>query len=234
MKSAKLNLVIFSAMAVFSFSSCNDNDKRGENDQMLNDSIQMAEENRLEQERMDFENNSVFAMVQEDTVLTAFTTNLESNEMNWTFLEEEGPYTVFAPTNMAYENLSQEERDALTDPQNMQENSAKLYYLVVDEELTEENLRQEIETAEWTFILTSMQGEEINATLEGDDIILTDPEGNTATIIETDLAASNGVIHIIDEVIVPSDVTMNEAGNMNNNQNRNNSSAGDTTTTGGM
>ena len=234
MKSAKLNLVIFSAMAVFSFSSCNDNDKRGENDQMLNDSIQMAEENRLEQERMDFENNSVFAMVQEDTVLTVFTTNLESNEMNQTFLEEEGPYTVFAPTNMAYENLSQEERDALTDPQNMQENSAKLYYLVVDEELTEENLRQEIETAGGTFILTSMQGEEINATLEGDDIILTDPEGNTATIIETDLAASNGVIHIIDEVIVPSDVTMNEAGNMNNNQNRNNSSAGDTTTTGGM
>ena len=232
MKSAKLNLVIFSAMAVFSFSSCNDNDKRGENDQMLNDSIQMAEENRLEQERMDFENNSVFAMVQEDTVLTVFTTNLESNEMNQTFLEEEGPYTVFAPTNMAYENLSQEERDALTDPQNMQENSAKLYYLVVDEELTEENLRQEIETAGGTFILTSMQGEEINATLEGDDIILTDPEGNTATIIETDLAASNGVIHIIDEVIVPSDVTMNEAGNMN--QGKNNTSASDTTSTGGM
>ena len=232
MKSAKLNLVIFSAMAVFSFSSCNDNDKRGENDQMLNDSIQMAEENRLEQERMDFENNSVFAMVQEDTVLTVFTTNLESNEMNQTFLEEEGPYTVFAPTNMAYENLSQEERDALTDPQNMQENSAKLYYLVVDEELTEENLRQEIETAGGTFILTSMQGEEINATLEGDDIILTDPEGNTATIIETDLAASNGVIHIIDEVIVPSDVTMNEAGNMN--QGQNNTSASDTTSTGGM
>ena len=232
MKSAKLNLVIFSAMAVFSFSSCNDNDKRGENDQMLNDSIQMAEENRLEQERMDFENNSVFAMVQEDTVLTVFTTNLESNEMNQTFLEEEGPYTVFAPTNMAYENLSQEERDALTDPQNMQENSAMLYYLVVDEELTEENLRQEIETAGGTFILTSMQGEEINATLEGDDIILTDPEGNTATIIETDLAASNGVIHIIDEVIVPSDVTMNEAGNMN--QGKNNTSASDTTSTGGM
>ena len=133
---------------------------------------------------------------------------------------------------MAYENLSQEERDALTDPQNMQENSAMLYYLVVDEELTEENLRQEIETAGGTFILTSMQGEEINATLEGDDIILTDPEGNTATIIETDLAASNGVIHIIDEVIVPSDVTMNEAGNMN--QGKNNTSASDTTSTGGM
>ena len=114
----------------------------------------------------------------------------------------------------------------------MQENSAKLYYLVVDEELTEENLRQEIETAGGTFILTSMQGEEINATLEGDDIILTDPEGNTATIIETDLAASNGVIHIIDEVIVPSDVTMNEAGNMN--QGKNNTSASDTTSTGGM
>ena len=133
---------------------------------------------------------------------------------------------------MAYENLSQEERDALTDPQNMQENSAMLYYLVVDEELTEENLRQEIEAAGGTFILTSMQGEEINATLEGDDIILTDPEGNTATIIETDLAASNGVIHIIDEVIVPSDVTMNEAGNMN--QGKNNTSASDTTSTGGM
>lgn len=229
MKSTKLNLVIFSAIAVFSFSSCNDNDKRGENDQMLNDSIRMAEENRLEQERMEFENNSVFAMVQEDTVLTVFTTTLESNEMKQPFLEEEGPYTIFAPSNAAYETLSQEEKDALTDPQNMEENSAKLYYLIIDEELTEENLRQEIETAGGTYVLTSMQGEEINATLEGDDIILTDPAGNMATIIETDLEASNGVVHVIDRIIVPSDPTINEAGTMD--QDQNNGSASDTTAT---
>lgn len=217
MKSTKFYLVLLSVMTAFSFASCNDNDRRGENDQMRNDSIRMAEENRLEQERMDFENNSVFAMVQEDTVLSTFSGNLESNQLSRTFMEEEGPYTIFAPSNQAYQSLSQEERTAWGDARNLQENSARLHYLIVDEELTEENLRQEIEAAGGTYVLTSMQGEEINATLEGDKIVLTDGAGNKATIIESNREASNGVIHVIDGILKPSDLSVNQAGTMGNN-----------------
>lgn len=229
MKTTKMILGVFSAMAMILLSACNDNNRKNDTDQMLNDSIQMAEENRLEQERMDFENNSLFAMVQEDTVLTTFSRNLESNDLSQTFLEDEGPYTVFAPSNVAYNNLSQEERDAFSDAGKMQENSARLYYLFVDEELTLEELRQEIEAADGSYTLTSMQGEEITATLENDQVVLSDASGNEATITESDVDASNGVVHVIDEVLEPSDVTVNEAGDLN--KHGNNTTASDTTAT---
>jgi len=231
MKPTKLFLVTLSAIAAFSFSSCQDNNKRSENDLRMNDSIRMAEENRLEQERMDFENNSVFAMVQEDTVLSTFSGNLQKNQLSRTFLEEEGPYTIFAPSNEAYQALSQEERDALSNAQNMQENSARLHYLIIDEELTEENLRQEIETAGGTYVLTSMQGEEISVSLEGENVVLTDAAGNKATVVESNRDASNGVIHVIDGILKPSDLTINEAGNVNRNQNQNNTARDTASTT---
>lgn len=229
MKTTKMILGVFSVSALLILSACNDNNRRNDADQMLNDSIEMAEENRLEQERMDFENNSLFAMVQEDTVLTTFSRNLESNDLSQTFLEDEGPYTVFAPSNVAYNNLSQEERDAFRDTGKIQENSARLYYLFVDEELTLDELRQEIEAANGTYTLTTMQGEEITATLENDQVMLSDASGNEATITESDVDASNGVVHVIDEVLEPSDVTVNEAGDLN--KNRDNTTANDTTAT---
>ena len=216
MKFSRFIIVIFSATALLSFSSCNDNDRKAENDQMLNDSIRMAEESRMEEERMERENTSVFAMVQEDTVLTTFSGNLESNDLSQGFRENEGPYTIFAPSNEAYEGLSAEEREAYNDPLNMQENNARLYYLVIDEELTAEDLRSEAEANNGTYTLTTMQGEDLIVTLDGDTVVLTDPSGNKATIVEMDIDASNGVVHVIDAVLVPSDVTSNAAENMNN------------------
>lgn len=230
MKSTRFVIGLFSAMAMVSFSSCNDNDRKADNDQMLNDSIRMAEENRLEQERMERENSSVFAMVQEDTVLTTFSGNLESNELSQDFMENEGPYTIFAPSNVAYESLSAEEREMYNDPMNRDENNARLYYLVVDDEITAADLRSEVQANNGTYTLTTMQGEDLIVTLEADAVVLTDPSGKKAKIIETDIDASNGVVHVIDAVLLPSDVTANAAGNMDNTRKADTTA----TNTGGM
>lgn len=230
MKSTRFVIGLFSAMAIVSFSSCNDNDRKADNDQMLNDSIRMAEENRLEQERMERENSSVFAMVQEDTVLTTFSGNLESNELSQDFMENEGPYTIFAPSNVAYQSLSAEEREMYNDPMNRDENNARLYYLVVDDEITAADLRSEVQANNGTYTLTTMQGEDLIVTLEADAVVLTDPSGKKAKIIETDIDASNGVVHVIDAVLLPSDVTANAAGNMDNTRKADTTA----TNTGGM
>jgi len=230
MKSTRFVIGLFSAMAMVSFSSCNDNDRKADNDQMLNDSIRMAEENRLEQERMERENSSVFAMVQEDTVLTTFSGNLESNELSQDFMENEGPYTIFAPSNVAYQSLSAEERETYNDPMNRDENNARLYYLVVDDEITAADLRSEVQANNGTYTLTTMQGEDLIVTLEADAVVLTDPSGKKAKIIETDIDASNGVVHVIDAVLLPSDVTANAAGNMDNTRKADTTA----TNTGGM
>ena len=230
MKSTRFVIGLFSVMAMVSFSSCNDNDRKADNDQMLNDSIRMAEENRLEQERMERENSSVFAMVQEDTVLTTFSGNLESNELSQDFMENEGPYTIFAPSNVAYQSLSAEEREMYNDPMNRDENNARLYYLVVDDEITAADLRSEVQANNGTYTLTTMQGEDLIVTLEADAVVLTDPSGKKAKIIETDIDASNGVVHVIDAVLLPSDVTANAAGNMDNTRKADTTA----TNTGGM
>ena len=230
MKSTRFVIGLFSAMAMVSFSSCNDNDRKADNDQMLNDSIRMAEENRLEQERMERENSSVFAMVQEDTVLTTFSGNLESNELSQDFMENEGPYTIFAPSNVAYQSLSAEGREMYSDPMNRDENNARLYYLVVDDEITAADLRSEVQANNGTYTLTTMQGEDLIVTLEADAVVLTDPSGKKAKIIETDIDASNGVVHVIDAVLLPSDVTTNAAGNVDNTRRADTTA----TNTGGM
>src|SRR5690606_10653955 len=105
------------------------------------------------------------------------------------------------------------------------------HYLIIDEELTEENLRQEIETAGGTYVLTSIQGEEISVSLEGENVVLTDAAGNKATVVESNRDASNGVIHVIDGIMKPSDLTINEAGNVNRNQNQNNTARDTASTT---
>lgn len=219
MKTTKNLIMLLSAIGIFALTSCNNNERRDSNNQMGSDSIRMAEENRMNQERMDMQNNSVHALVQQDTVLTTFSRNIESNQLAQTFREEEGPYTVFAPSNVAYNNLSQEERNNLMNGQNMNENSARLFYLVVDEELTSEELREEIQnTDDGTYELSTMQGEEIVATLEGDEVVLTDGSGNRATLTSSDIDASNGVIHVIDGILEPSDASTNAADIPRSNQ----------------
>lgn len=132
-------------------------------------------------------------------------------------------YTIFAPSNEAYESLTEEQRTAMMDTQNRDKNVASINYLIVEQKLTEDQLRQQIKDANGTYTIKTMQGENITATLDGNTIILRDAAGNQARIIETDAGASDGVVHVIDKVLVPKDPTQNEAAkrNMNNNSRTN-------------
>src|SRR5690606_2314111 len=123
-----------------------------------------------------------------------------------------------------------EEREMYNDPMNRYENNARLYYLVVDDEITAADLRSEVQANNGTYTLTTMQGEDLIVTLEADAVVLTDPSGKKAKIIETDIDASNGVVHVIDAVLLPSDVTANAAGNMDNTRKADTTA----TNTGGM
>lgn len=126
-------------------------------------------------------------------------------------------YTIFAPSNEAYENLSETQRNEMMDEQNRDRNIASINYLMVEDELTEEDLRNLIRT-NGTHTITTMQGETITAVLDGDEILLSDATGNEARIIETDTGASGGVVHVIDRVLMPMDPDKNAAANNNNSR----------------
>ncbi len=106
-------------------------------------------------------------------------------------LQGEGPYTVFAPTDAAFAKLQEGTLETLLKPENKDQLIAILTYHVVPGTVTAADVVK-LDNAE------TVSGEMIEITVAGDNVRV-----NQAKVIATDIAASNGVIHVIDEVILP-------------------------------
>lgn len=119
-------------------------------------------------------------------------------------LSGEGPYTVFAPTNAAFEKIPQATRDQLLSPAGKEDLTGILTYHVVAGETMAAALAEAIAAggAEGAK-LTTVNGAVLTAKADGDKVTLTDAAGNVATVTQTDIDASNGVIHVIDTVLMP-------------------------------
>lgn len=221
-------LIIIAILSLVGFGACQDNEKREVeiNERVEVDRLEEAREAELTaaQQRLDMESNSITARIENNKELSTFSQEMTDARISDNFREDEGPYTVFAPSDMAYNNLSPEERNEMMNTQDQDWSSATLSYLVAEGRMTRDQLRQQIESANGNYTLNTMQGEEITATLDGDDIVLKDAAGNEARIIETDTEASNGIIHVINDVLRPQDPTQNEAAEtyILNQTNRNN------------
>jgi uncharacterized surface protein with fasciclin (FAS1) repeats len=105
-------------------------------------------------------------------------------------LQGEGPFTVFAPTNQAFADI-QDTVDTLLEPENKTDLTDVLTYHVVPGELTAADLKDGDE-------LTTVQGEKLTVSVDGGEVKI-----NDATVVKPDVDASNGVVHVIDSVLVP-------------------------------
>ena len=122
-----------------------------------------------------------------------------------TTLSGAGPYTVFAPTNAAFEKVPQATRDTLMSPAGKEDLTGILTYHVVEGETLAAALTEAITAAGAEGAkLTTVNGAVLTAKSEGGRVTLTDAAGNVATVTQTDIDASNGVIHVIDTVLMPS------------------------------
>ena len=116
-----------------------------------------------------------------------------------------GPYTVFAPTNAAFEKVPQATRDELMSPAGKEDLSTILTYHVVSGEVNAATLTDAIANAgEAGYTINTVNGATLTAMMDGANVVLRDAAGNTATVTATDIDASNGVIHSIDSVLMPS------------------------------
>lgn len=118
-------------------------------------------------------------------------------------LNSDGPFTVFAPTNEAFENLPEGTLESLLKMENKKTLQAILTYHVVAGKFKAADVVKAIQDNKGKFEITTVQGGKLIASLSGSNVILTDEKGNTSTIIITDVEASNGVIHAIDTVVLP-------------------------------
>ena len=118
-------------------------------------------------------------------------------------LESSGPFTVFAPSDTAFEKMDSDGINELLKPENRRDLRAVLTYHIVAGELTAARILRALCRGEGAARFTTVQGEELLATLEGSDIILTDCSGNQARIVHADHGRDNLVFHEIDAVILP-------------------------------
>jgi uncharacterized surface protein with fasciclin (FAS1) repeats len=118
-------------------------------------------------------------------------------------LKGTGPFTVFAPTNAAFAALPAGTVDTLLKPENKDTLTKVLTYHVVPGTLDAAALKARIAAGGGKAELKTVQGETLTAIERDGGIALTDAKGNTAMVTTADVMQSNGVIHVIDKVLMP-------------------------------
>jgi uncharacterized surface protein with fasciclin (FAS1) repeats len=118
-------------------------------------------------------------------------------------LKGPGPFTVFAPTNTAFDALPKGTVDTLLKPENKADLAKVLTYHVVSGNLDSKALAAQIEAGGGKAMLKTVQGENLTANMDGDKLVLTDAKGGKSTVTIADVRQSNGVIHVVDHVLMP-------------------------------
>jgi len=119
-------------------------------------------------------------------------------------LKGKGPFTVFAPTNDAFENLPAGTVETLLKPENKAQLAKVLTYHVVAGKVDSKSLRKMIEAGQGTAMLKTVSGGTLWAMMNGpSNIVLKDESGGIANISTYDVMQSNGVIHVLDRVMLP-------------------------------
>jgi uncharacterized surface protein with fasciclin (FAS1) repeats len=114
-----------------------------------------------------------------------------------------GPFTVFAPTNEAFNKLPKGTVDNLLKPENKAKLTAVLTYHVVAGKIDSKDLMMKIKAGKGKATLKTVQGEDLTFMQKGNELWVMDAKGNKAMITIKDVYQSNGVIHVINTVLMP-------------------------------
>lgn len=118
-------------------------------------------------------------------------------------LQSEGPFTVFAPTNAAFDKLPMGTVNTLLKPENIEQLQTVLKYHVVAGKWNAKEILTLIEKGDGKAVINTVSGGTLTAWKKGKDVYVTDENGNSAKVTIADVNQSNGVIHVIDTVLLP-------------------------------
>ncbi|MEZ4803625.1 MAG: fasciclin domain-containing protein [Gelidibacter sp.] len=215
MKSKKL-LVVFTVliMSSLSFFSCKDEKKEAEKMRMETEKVEMENAKKAEEEQMamkakekamkeEARNNSIAGKAMKNNDLTTLVSALQAADLA-TMLSEPGNYTVFAPSNQAFEKLPNKQRDALMLPENKEMLTGVLQYHVIPGKITSDQLAAAIKNNKGSYKVKTVKGDELTFLMSGDQYIIKDGSGKKAQVILGNQEASNGIVYIIDTVLMAS------------------------------
>ncbi|WP_339831162.1 fasciclin domain-containing protein [uncultured Altibacter sp.] len=174
-------------------------DTSGETTQVVSEKP-VVKERKIPTEAEKKQAKSVLSKLMVTPELKAFTSFLVSAQLTDLMMKDEGPYTVLAPTNEAFDNLEEELRNGLFRRENKDQLSAILKNHIVSGSLDSATLFQNSKSGNYT--LTNLNGETLTVTKEGNDIVISSASGVQAKIGKSDIHGSNGVVHVVDAVFV--------------------------------
>ncbi|MBB3764733.1 fasciclin domain-containing protein [Sphingomicrobium lutaoense] len=138
-----------------------------------------------------------------DPTMTIMLANLRAAGMG-EILSDKGPYTLFAPTNLAFSRLEPGTVEALRLPERKPLLVRTIALHVVPGEMSSNDLTNRIERSEeGSVVLKTAGGSPLTATLVDGHLTLTDARGQSAILVTTDIPADNGVVHVIDRLMMP-------------------------------
>ncbi len=118
-------------------------------------------------------------------------------------LQSEGPFTVFAPTNAAFDKLPEGTVATLVKPENKEQLQTILKYHVVSGKWNAKAIAKLIKKGDGKAMIKTVSGGTLTAWTKGKDVYVTDENGNSAKVTIADVNQSNGVIHVVDTVLLP-------------------------------
>jgi uncharacterized surface protein with fasciclin (FAS1) repeats len=118
-------------------------------------------------------------------------------------LQGDGPFTVFAPTNKAFDMLPKGAVDNLLKPENKGQLTSVLTYHVVAGKLDANDLMKKVKMGNGSTTLKTVQGEDLTVMQKGNSLWIKDTKGAVAKVTISDVNQKNGVIHVIDHVLMP-------------------------------
>lgn len=215
MKFQKLSVAfLILIMSSMVFTSCKDDKKEAEKMRMETEKVEMENAKKAEKEQMemkakeeamkkDAEEKSIAGMAMKNNDLSTLVTALKAADLA-TMLSEPGNYTVFAPSNQAFEKLPQKQRDALMMPENKEMLVSVLQYHVVPGRISPEQLANAIKNNNGSYKVKTVKGDELTFSMSGDQYVIKDGSGKKAQVILGNQEASNGIVYIIDTVLMAS------------------------------
>lgn len=206
MKLKNTKVLCLTLCAVLAMASCKDQAKLDADQKAAEEKIALeeaqVEKTREEAEKKEMKATSIAAVAGKNAELSTLVSAVKAAGLD-NMLSEPGSYTVFAPTNNAFEKLPKNRSIAeLAKPENKKLLTDILKYHVVEGEITSDKLVKAIDGAKGKYKINTVDGKELEASLKGDQIILKDEKGNKTQIVRGNVKASNGIVHVINDVLI--------------------------------
>ncbi|WP_430425876.1 fasciclin domain-containing protein [Maribacter litoralis] len=210
MKTRNIKNLVCVAIAIFALSACKDQAKVDADKKAMEEKVAMEEAEMKAQEAKAQEKakqkemmaTSIAAVASENEELSTLVSAVKAADLD-KMLSEPGSYTVFAPSNNAFEKLPKKMSIAeLGKPENKEMLTKVLQYHVVSGVITSDKLVAAIKGSNGKYTFTTVGGHEITASLKNDKIELKDEKGNKTEVVLGNVKASNGVVHVINDVLI--------------------------------